>query len=464
MAGIGFRLNKYFSKDQFFNHLKGIIYSIFISSGPWLTTVITIAIISHFAKKNLNTNELNIFRSIICYTYATTLILFGMVEMPLTRYFADKIFINDYTNFKSVFFVIVAFFAITGACLGSLFLHFSPFSLLLKISTLSLFIFIFIIWISMIFLSATKHYTEIVFSFIAGGLCAVIAGPYLGEKMGLVGHLLGLTIGQGFTAAFLTALVLFEYDGPDYFSLDFLTYFKRYYILIFVGLFYYLGIWIDKIIFWFSPFGVHVIGPYYTSPYYDTAFFLAYLTIVPAMAVFIVSVETQFYKNYLHYFSNIEKGSSLNLIENQIYELADSLRSTFSNLFKFQLFFTVAPWYFALEILNFLHLPLIHLTLFRYGVIAAFFQVNFLVINILLLYFKAYIQVLFNYSLFFISNAVLTYITTQMDFRFHGLGIVISSIMTFLSSALIINYRIKKTTYYTFMSQPMSQNNYQETN
>ena len=61
------------------------------------------------------------------------------------------------------------------------------------------------------------------------------------------------------------------------------------------GLLYNLGIWIDKLIFWFTPSTSEpVLGPLRASIIYDLPIFLAYLSIVPGMAVFLVRVETDF--------------------------------------------------------------------------------------------------------------------------------------------------------------------------
>jgi len=70
MAGIGFRLNKYFSDDSSVSRVKGAFYSIVLSSGPWLISILSIAIISLYARQWLVGKELLVFKSIISYTYS----------------------------------------------------------------------------------------------------------------------------------------------------------------------------------------------------------------------------------------------------------------------------------------------------------------------------------------------------------------------------------------------------------
>lgn len=72
------------------------------------------------------------------------------------------------------------------------------------------------------------------------------------------------------------------------------------------GLFYNLGIWVDKFIFWLHPVtGSTVIGPLRASLVYDLPVFLAYLAIIPGMAVFLVRMETDF----------VEYGSTMRFVK-----------------------------------------------------------------------------------------------------------------------------------------------------
>ena len=59
--------------------------------------------------------------------------------------------------------------------------------------------------------------------------------------------------------------------------------------LVWVGFFYNFGLWLDKFMFWFYlPTSQPIIGPLRASLIYDIPVFLAYLSIIPGMAVFLV--------------------------------------------------------------------------------------------------------------------------------------------------------------------------------
>ena len=76
-----------------------------------------------------------------------------------------------------------------------------------------------------------------------------------------------------------------------------------------VGLLYNLAIWIDKIVFWFAAdTGMNVIGPLRASVIYDMPVFLAYLSIIPGMAVFLVRFETDFVEWYDKFYNAVREG------------------------------------------------------------------------------------------------------------------------------------------------------------
>ena len=65
MAGIGFKLQKYFYKDDLVENAKGTLYSVLISSGPWLISVLTIAFISLYALMDMQVTDLFILKLLV---------------------------------------------------------------------------------------------------------------------------------------------------------------------------------------------------------------------------------------------------------------------------------------------------------------------------------------------------------------------------------------------------------------
>lgn len=456
MAGIGFKLQKYFNNDDFIDLIKGTSYSIIISSGPWLISVITIAIVSFFAQKNIDVNSLFTLKAIISYSFASSLLIFGIIEMPLTRYIADQLYKDDYTTFKSVYTLICASVLVICMPLAYLFYSYFPtFSTLTIICSATLLSSIILTWVSMVFLTAAKNYHYIIYSFLGGGILSVTLSILIDKSHGIDGYILAYSCGQYLITVLLSLCIFIEFKTIDYLSFEILAYYRKYKLLVLAGFLYYLGVWIDKIIFWFGPESEKVVGLLYTNKYYDTAMFLAYISIVPSLAIFLVQVETNFYKYYLYYFKSVEEKSDLSVLNLNVLDIFTSIQKTLLNLLKIQLIITVTLWYFSEQILELIYLPSIVAMIFKYGVLGSFLQALFLIVNIMLLYFKNERVVLFHYALFFVLNTLFTFATIELGFKYYGLGYLVSSFIVFFISLRSLNKHLNELNFYTFMSQPI---------
>ena len=66
-------------------------------------------------------------------------------------------------------------------------------------------------------------------------------------------------------------------------------------------MFYALGLYVHNFVFWASDLAVVVRKSYVSAPSYDVATFLAMMTSISAMVIFIVKVETSFHDRYKIY-------------------------------------------------------------------------------------------------------------------------------------------------------------------
>lgn len=463
MAGIGFRLQKYFARKGLVPTIKGIAYASIISSGPWLITIIAIGGISYFSHGRIGATEDMLLKAIITYSYAASLIMFGLVEMPVTRYLADRLFFNDTSTFRYLFLSIVLLGIVAGTIVGVAFYwHFSA-NYFFKMTVITLLAAILVIWTSMIFLSAAKRYGKVVFSFVSGGLLTLFAGLILGKYFFRDGYLVGFTLGQLLTAAMLSVNVIHEFKGPAVFDLSVLSTFKKYKSLIFIGVFYYAGIWVDKIVFWFSSAGTHVQENFYVNLYYDTSMFFAYLTILPSFTIFLIKVETSFYRDYHTYFSFIGKKANLYVLEDVVEDMYLTLRETFGWMLKVQMFATALVWYFTPEILELLRLPMANQHIFRYGVVGAFVQVLFLVMNVVMLYLEGYKKVLVVNLVFFAGNGIFSWLTVEYGgLEYWGLGYALACFLALISAYLFLNLHLKGVNFFIFTKQPQQERHYEE--
>jgi len=67
--------------------------------------------------------------------------------------------------------------------------------------------------------------------------------------------------------------------------------------------------------FWYFPdTSEPIIGPLRASVIYDLPVFMAYLSVIPGMAVFLVRIETDFAEFYERFYDAVRTGGSLEYI------------------------------------------------------------------------------------------------------------------------------------------------------
>src|SRR3546814_10356580 len=79
-------------------------------------------------------------------------------------------------------------------------------------------------------------------------------------------------------------------------SFAFLRYFPRFWQLALFGFAYNLTIWCDKLVLWLAPDAERTAVGLISNPAYDSAMFLANMTTVPVLAIFIIAIETEFFE------------------------------------------------------------------------------------------------------------------------------------------------------------------------
>ena len=445
MAGIGFKIGKLFNDIEVTNKIKGSMYAIAISSGPWLATVLVIFSIIFLSKYLFISIDISSFSLIVSHIFCLSLIIFGLIEFVVTRYVADLLYSEDNSKITSSF--VVAIF------LGLFLVNFLGIPLYYIIGyNVSLWILILFsssiitIWIAMTFLGAANSYQKTFWAYVIGSIIAMLLSLLLTRFYGLNGTLFGLMIGHLLIAIFLTIQIFNEFDISFQNWKAVFLYYKKYPFLYLAGFLYYSGIWVDKIIYWTTPS--------LNKTDYSAAMFIAYLTIIPAIAFFFVKAETNFFSFYKKYFTVID----LRLSRGDIIKAKKNLLSVtyrdFFILVKTQVY-SVLFFVSCIAIFKKIFTNTMILIMF-YGLVAASFNFFFLILNVILLYYEGHKEVFVNYFVFFVSNAIFSYFFINfLDKKYLGLGYTLSTIITFIITLFFLYTRNKNLMFYTFMSQPV---------
>jgi uncharacterized membrane protein len=454
MAGIGFELKRIMRHETFLSEFTAYLYSAMISSGPWLMSILCLAILGIFrGGENALAHEL--FRSTVVYTYAGSLIFSGILQLVCTRYLADQLYEQKIDHVLSTFYTCTVFILVIGSLFSGIVLYYFEISILHKFMGILLFLVINMIWLSMIFLSAVKDYHSVVFSFAIGAIISIVLVFQLGPMMGVEGDILGYLIGQAITLFWLITRLLAEFPASEFWDKGLLIYFKKYWDLACIGFCFNMGIWVDKFVFWSAP-DSNVIVPYFrTHALYDSPLFFSYLTIVPTLAMFMLKIETSFYDHYRKYYSKvIGKKNMANILEEKNMMVA-TLKESIREIFIIQGSVTTMCIVFTPEIIHALGFSELQASIFQVTLIGAFLNILLVINVIILFYFDQRKSVLMVTMVFLICNSSFSYLTTIWGIQYYGYGYTYCCLCSLLTAFHQLNVNMNNLEYITFSSQPV---------
>jgi uncharacterized membrane protein len=271
-----------------------------------------------------------------------------------------------------------------------------------------------------------------------------------------VGSLAGYSLGQIVCMVLLAMHVYHEFSPADRINLDFLAYIRRYWDLLLFGLLYAVGIWSDNVLYWRAPGSVVIGAIYHVHPVYDAMKLFSYLSTIIASAVFLVHMETRFFRHYKAFYGLVEEKGTLAQIRAAKREMIEAARAGFANICTLQLIVIGALALLAPELVAFAGFPPERVALFRIDVLAASSQFLMLTALLLLLYLDARRTALLVAGLFVACNLVFTQLTIWSGLGIDGAGYLIAGSVGALVALVALWSRLRRLEYLTFMLQPMA--------
>jgi uncharacterized membrane protein len=224
--------------------------------------------------------------------------------------------------------------------------------------------------------------------------------------------------------------------------------------LIWAGFLYNLAVWVDKLMFWFNTdTSQSIIGPLRASLIYDLPIFMAYLAIIPGMAVFLVRIETDFVEYYEKFYDAVREGGSLDHIETMRDNMLFTVRQGLFEIVKIQAITVLVVFVLGKKLLAWLGISHLYMTLFYVDVVAAGLQVVLLgILNVFFYLDKRHI-VVFLCLLFLFSNIALTALSLHLGASYYGYGFALSLLITVLAGMRLLTRKLDLLEYETFMLQ-----------
>jgi uncharacterized membrane protein len=382
--------------------------------------------------------------------------LTGFIQLGFTRFIADSLFKKQdkqvLPNFNGMLLVVISASGAFG--LLAIFLFFSGMSMTYRLLMLSGFVILCAIWVATIFLSGMKQYKEIVVLF-AIGYSVTVFGALLLRSKGMEGLLFGFVIGHFVLLFGMVTLTLRTFPLQDAtIAFDFMRPGAMYISLVWAGFIYNLAVWADKLTFWFYPdTSQNIIGALRASLIYDFPIFLAYLAIIPGMAVFLVRIETDFVEYYEKFYDAVREGGSLDHIETMRDNMLFTVRQGLFEIVKIQAIAVLLVFVLGERLLGWLGISTLYLPLLYIDVVAAGLQVVLLGVLNVFFYLDKRRIVVFLCLLFLITNILLTFLSLYLGAYYYGYGFALSLLITVLTGMYLLSRKLDLLEYETFMLQ-----------
>ena len=453
MAGIGFELRKYLEDDSFSGTLKAYGFAGLISAGPWVLSIVGVMLIGIVALMNdVGSLPVRQFTTSVTWIMGASLVLTGLLQLVFTRFIADRLFERRLDIINANLFGALAFTTGISALIAlmlAMFVFNESFGY--EVLLTGNFIALSNIWIVVIFVAGLKRFKLILNAFAVAYTTTVVLSLVL-IPFGLNGLMAGLLVGHGLLLFLMLAVVLPEYPVTLDMRFDFLRRSQIFPALIFIGFFYNLGIWVDKLMFWLAPAtSEHIIGPLSTSLIYDLPIFLAYLSIIPGMAVFLLRIETDFVQAYDGFFAAVKGNAGLGEIEALGDQMVRSVREGILQIIRVQGATILILYLLGPAIIDWIGISAQYVQLYYINLIGVGAQVLMLAVLNVLFYLDKLKQALFITALLLSSNALFTWISLELGPRYYGDGFGLSMTLTAIVSLVVLSRELEKVEYHTFM-------------
>lgn len=456
MAGIGFELRKILKRDNLLSLLQAYSYAALISSGSWILSIVGILIIGVMSYAIAVPSVIIVqFRVSVTYVIFLSLVFTGIFQLALTRFTADRLFQKQADTILPNFHAVSLTVTLLGGAIGLYLVVFlfPEQSVLYRLLLLAAFVIMCNIWIATIFLSGMKQYEAIVWLYLLGYVITVAVALSL-RWAKLEGLMAGFVIGQAALLMGMMALILRNFASDRFISFE--SYQKKllYPSLMVIGVLYNAAVWVDKVMFWYTEeTSQAIIGPLRGSVIYDLPVFLAYLSIIPGMAIFLLRMETDFVEDYDAFYQAVRTGNSLETIEKHRNGLVETVRLGIFEIIKIQAITTLLLIVTGEAILKWLGISTLYLPLLYIYIIAAGLQVVLLGILNVFFYLDKRGIVMWLCSAFVVLNMALTWLSLALGPAFYGYGFAVSVLIVVLAGCILLSRTLAILEYETFMLQ-----------
>lgn len=455
VAGIGFELRKLLKKNTLLSVVEAYGLAGLISSGPWVLSILALLAIGILSIGGVFQTQIIVqFLVIVTYLMAGSLIISGIFQLLLTRFISDLLYTKQehrvIPNLLGAMLVTTILAAIIG---GAILATASGMEPAVKVIILTALVLLCNQWLILIFLSGIKEYYRIFFTMaVSYGLMVTLCITL--PNFGLLGLILIFSSCQALLTFALLYHIIRSFPAKRLVMFEFLNRKKVFVSLLFCGLFYNLGVWIDKFVFWWREETSHQVVSIFRASYiYDLPIFIAYLAIVPGMAVFMLRMETDFAQACLKFYDAVRDGATLNAIRQFKDKMILSCRHSIYEILKVQGMTLALLLLWAEDILVALDINLAYLHLLYVDLVGVSLQVLVMaILNVMYYLDKRHAAFILTFFMA-VSNFTLANASIELGPVFYGYGFTVTMLVTTIVGFIMLDKQFEDLEYKTFMLQ-----------
>lgn len=436
MAGISLQLRRMVRGNTAFSWLKGGGYALIISTGPWVLSMVAVALVA--ALLGGDGSEHAAFFASVSYSQAASQILFMPVILVFSRHLADGIYLKkpEVIGESLVAALLVAPILAYPAALilapGSAALH------LTMINGANAF--------AGACLGASQRFLRVLLAYAAGYavscLGVILALSSGGSNADCVS---GFLVGQCLLFALLMSGMRGELAllrGADF---SWLAGLWRNPALSLGGLGLAAGLWCEKFAYWFfAPDRVVTeLGIGY-CPSYDLPMFLAMLSATPGIAFFYLQLETGFADAMARLTDRLSFGAPLAEVDEAHAEVRSTVLRCLGMLCRAQAGITLFGLLFAEGLMEGAGVGAVQMGVWRVAFFAVFFLVLFVCVQALLFYMNAIREAAWCSLCLLALNLGLTAVFLRAGTAYHGVGFMIASAASLLLSLFFLGRAVTR--------------------
>ena len=454
MAGIGFELGKLWKQGTYRSMFGAYGITTLMESGPSLFLMITILIICFFTLfATPKTHIVHEFLSTVIYLLSSSMIISAFLQYTFFRFIADSLLTKNFNQMTPNYIGVLLIQLIISVLFSIPFIaYFFPHETPVAKALIEInLIILSLIWVSIVLLSGLKSFRRITWAFVLGYSSMLIA-HFITEQNTITYLLSEFLLAQTILFVFLMFSILDFYPSNQFIKFDFLKKGHIFYTLGLSNLCYTLGFWIDKYLFWFNP-DTRYAPPHmlYLSPLYDVPLFIAYLSILPTISVFLLHMEARFSTIYPRFMETIFKRKTLAEINAVRTDLILAGRGALFSLFKTQSMIVIILFLSVKTLFSFYGILPIYMNLLLILIVGVGLNVILWGVLSILYYMTQYRHALYVTLTFLISNTLFTWLSFAAGPDYFGYGLSASLLLSLTISLILLNKDFNELEYITFM-------------